>query len=69
MTEVDIAGAPAADYVAITKACYDTPNCAGITVWGVVDSQSWRASQKGLLFDDGGREKAAFTAIANALKP
>ncbi len=67
ITELDVAGAAPADYAAVARACYDTSNCVGITVWGVLDGQSWRRGQNGLLFGDDGREKAAFTAIANAL--
>jgi endo-1,4-beta-xylanase len=67
ITELDIAGAPANDYIAITKACYDTPNCVGITIWGVMDGQSWRRGSRGLLFNDSGSPKAAYNAIANAL--
>jgi len=38
VTELDIQGNNANDYVAITKGCLDVPTCVGITVWGVRDS-------------------------------
>ena len=68
ITELDIAGASAADYEAVTKACLDLDNCVGITAWGVSDAQSWRPGENPLLFDGSFKPKAAYTALVSSLQ-
>jgi endo-1,4-beta-xylanase len=70
ITELDIQGSGSAQadkYSRVTKACLAVPRCAGITVWGIRDSDSWRANQTPLLFDGNGNKKAAYTAVLDAL--
>jgi endo-1,4-beta-xylanase len=67
ITELDIANAPTAAYASVTTACLNVPRCVGITVWGVRDSDSWRASENPLVFDGAGNKKAAYSAVLDAM--
>jgi len=68
ITELDIAGSTqATGYANVVKACLAVSRCAGITVWGIRDSDSWRTGENPLLFDSSGNKKAAYTSALNAL--
>ncbi|RNG30638.1 non-reducing end alpha-L-arabinofuranosidase family hydrolase [Streptomyces botrytidirepellens] len=67
ITELDIAQAPTAAYTNTVRACMNVSRCTGITVWGIRDSDSWRAGEKPLLFDNNGNKKAAYNATLTAL--
>jgi endo-1,4-beta-xylanase len=70
ITELDIEGSgstQAANYTSVIRACLAVSRCTGITVWGIRDSDSWRASGTPLLFDGNGNKKAAYTAALSAL--
>ncbi|WP_443743023.1 endo-1,4-beta-xylanase [Streptomyces rhizosphaericus] len=67
ITELDIAQAPTAAYANTVKACMSVSRCTGITVWGIRDSDSWRAGENPLLFDRGGNKKPAYQSVLTAL--
>ncbi|MEU8301223.1 endo-1,4-beta-xylanase [Micromonospora sp. NPDC048909] len=67
ITELDIEGAPAATYRNVVQDCLAVSRCTGITVWGIRDTDSWRASQNPLLFTGSGAKKPAYDAVLAAL--
>jgi endo-1,4-beta-xylanase len=70
ITELDIEGSgqtQANNYDRVVRACLAVTRCAGITVWGVRDPDSWRASGTPLLFDGSGNKKAAYDSTLAAL--
>jgi endo-1,4-beta-xylanase len=70
ITELDIEGSgssQAQQYQGVVQACLSVARCTGITVWGIRDTDSWRASGTPLLFDGSGNKKAAYTSVLNVL--
>ncbi|MFJ9006333.1 endo-1,4-beta-xylanase [Streptomyces canus] len=62
----------AADYKAVTNACVAVARCAGVTVWGFTDSDSWVPSTfpgqgAATPYDENYAPKPAYYAIAEAL--
>ncbi|MEH1094293.1 endo-1,4-beta-xylanase [Micromonospora sp. CPCC 205739] len=70
ITELDIEGSgstQADNYARVVRACLAVTRCTGITVWGIRDTDSWRAGGTPLLFDGSGNKKPAYTATLDAL--
>ncbi|MFD4635683.1 endo-1,4-beta-xylanase [Lentzea sp. NPDC058436] len=70
ITELDIEGSgstQAQNFQRVTQACLAVTRCTGITVWGIRDTDSWRASGTPLLFDGSGNKKAAYNSTLDAL--
>ena len=67
ITELDIAGASSSSFAGVINDCLAVSRCAGVTVWGVRDSDSWRSSDSPLLFDGSGNKKAAYNSVLSAL--
>jgi len=70
LTELDVEGSGAAQaesYRRAVTACMAVIRCTGITVWGIRDSDSWRASATPLLFDSTGAKKLAYAAVLDGL--
>ncbi len=70
ITELDIEGSgqtQADAYANVVKDCLAVSACKGISVWGVRDSDSWRAGGTPLLFDGNGNKKPAYDSVLTAL--
>ncbi|MDR7320780.1 MULTISPECIES: endo-1,4-beta-xylanase [Catenuloplanes] len=66
----DIGQGQADNYRKVVRACLNVTRCTGITVWGIADSESWRSSERGLLFTGGNgnyQKKAAYHAVLDEL--
>ncbi|TDC43939.1 endo-1,4-beta-xylanase [Micromonospora sp. KC213] len=66
----DIGAGQAENYRKVVRACLNVAKCTGITVWGISDSESWRSSERGLLFSGGNgnyQKKAAYHAVLDEL--
>ncbi|WDZ83845.1 endo-1,4-beta-xylanase [Micromonospora cathayae] len=66
----DIGAGQAENYRKVVRACLNVAKCTGITVWGISDSESWRSSERGLLFTGGNgsyQKKAAYHAVLDEL--
>ena len=68
VTELDIAGAAAADYQQVVDACLAVEACVGITEWGVTDAQSWRSDESPTLFNGDFWPKEAYTSLVASLQ-
>ena len=60
------------DYASVVGGCLDTPNCVGVTVWGVTDKYSWipgtfSGQGDALLYDANFTRKAAWTSVSSVL--
>ncbi len=67
ITELDIAQASPNAYANTVRACMNVARCTGITVWGIRDSDSWRANENPLLFDRNGNKKPAYNAALTTM--
>ena len=70
LSDNDIGAGQAENYRKVVRACLNVARCTGITVWGISDSESWRASERGLLFTGSNgnyQKKAAYTAVLDEL--
>src|SRR4051794_16387061 len=69
ITELDITGSNQANaYAAVVNACVSVARCAGITVWGVRDSDTWLGTGANpMMFDTSGNKKPSYFSALNAL--
>ena len=71
ITELDVGGSATAQsdgYRRVVSACIAVSRCTGITVWGVRDTDSWRASLTPLLFDATGARKPAYYGALSGMR-
>ncbi|KAI0392941.1 carbohydrate-binding module family 1 protein [Xylariaceae sp. FL0594] len=62
----------ATDYATVTRACINTKQCIGITIWDFTDKYSWipgvfPGQGAALPYDDNLRKKPAYSAISSVL--
>jgi endo-1,4-beta-xylanase len=62
ITELDIEGRKASEYVQAVEACFHVPSCVGITLWGVCSADK-------TLFDANCNPTEAYNKIADYLEP
>ncbi|MFF5784095.1 endo-1,4-beta-xylanase [Streptomyces sp. NPDC012693] len=63
-----------ADYASVVRACLAVTRCAGVTVWGFTDSDSWipdffPGQGAATLYDEDLYPKPAYDGVAGALSP
>ena len=58
---------PTTAYANTVRACLNVPRCTGITVWGIRDSDSWRAGREPAAVRRRGNKKPAYNTVLSLL--